>query len=478
MHPWRITFFIFTVLGLLLLVSVFSTSNNEGGAASGIELPGITLKYPTTAGFLQEQKQESNLLADSIIHAMEALLPKEDFRLSIPDFSKMDTARMVRIAYPEDRENFIQGLNARFQSGRCRILHYGDSQLEGDRISGYLRNRLQGVYGGSGPGFLPVKQVYDQLAAEVLVTDNWLRYAVFDPTQAKLPDMNYGLYTSISRFTPADSIRPDSLHAAKLATVEASITIRPSAKSFKRLQQFTRIGLHYGNAYAPVEVQVFINGELTKETRLIADGAYHCFEIVTGGVAGEIHIELESAISPDFYGFTLDGDEGVQLDNIAMRGSSGTVFNKMNPTSFKRMADRLDPQIVILQYGGNTVPYIKDSLAVINYTRYLINHIQWVRKRIPEAQILFIGPGDMSTLVNGNYITYPLLPYMDKQLKQSCTSNGVAYWSMFDAMGGENSMQYWVEQELAASDYTHFSPKGSRIISELFFNALYLDLTR
>jgi lysophospholipase L1-like esterase len=97
---------------------------------------------------------------------------------------------------------------------------------------------------------------------------------------------------------------------------------------------------------------------------------------------------------------------------------------------------------------------------------------------MPEAVFLFIGPGDMSTLVNGNYTTYPLLPYLDKQLKQRCLANGVAYWSMFEAMGGENSMQYWVEQELASTDYTHFSPKGSRIISELFFNALYLDLSR
>ena len=476
MRPGKIALFIFIVLGLLLLISVFSTSDN--GKSSGIDLPGITVKYPTTSGFLQEEKTETNLLADSIVHAIEALLPKEEFKPSIPDFTKIDTTRLLRIAWPENRGIIVNELHTHLESDRCRILHYGDSQLEGDRISGYLRNRLQGIYGGTGPGFLPVKQVYEQLAAEITVTDNWLRYAVFDPTQEKLPDMNYGVYASVSRFTAVDTSFADSIQTETLPEVTAGITIRPSGRSFSRLKQFNRIGLHYGNALAPVEVGVFVNGELIKETILIADGAYHCFEIVTGSTPAEVHIELSGTISPDFYGLTLDGESGIQLDNIAMRGSSGTIFNKMDSYGFSRMAAKLDPKVVILQYGGNTVPYIKDSVGVVNYTRYLSGHINWLRKRLPDAVFLFIGPGDMSTLVNGNYITYPLLSYLDQQLKQRCTSNGVAYWSIFEAMGGENSMQYWVEQGLAANDYTHFSPKGSRIISELFFNALYLDLSR
>lgn len=476
MRPGKIALFIFTVLGLLLLISVFSTSGD--GKSSGIEFSGVTVKYPTTSIFLQEQKAETNLRADSIVHAIEAVLPIEEFKPSIPDFSKIDTVRLVRIAWPENKGRFVSELHAHLVSDRCRILHYGDSQLEGDRISGYLRNRLQGIYGGTGPGFLPVKQVYHQLAAEIDVTDNWLRYAVFDPTQDKLPDMNYGVYTSVSRFTPAESLYLDSTNNEIRPLTTAGITIRPSFKSFSRLRQFKNIGLHYGNALAPVEISVSVNGELVNESALIADGSYHCFEIVTGSTPAEVYIELTGTISPDFYGLTLDGESGIQLDNIAMRGSSGTIFNRMSTYGFNKMAARLNPGVVILQYGGNTVPYIKDSVGVVNYTRYLSGHINWLRNRMPEAIFLFIGPGDMSTLLNGDYITYPLLPYLDKQLKRSCVSNGVAYWSMFKAMGGENSMQYWVEQQLAANDYTHFSPKGSRIISELFFNALYLDLSR
>ena len=34
------------------------------------------------------------------------------------------------------------------QSLKVRIMHYGDSQIEGDRISGRLRERLQKEFGG------------------------------------------------------------------------------------------------------------------------------------------------------------------------------------------------------------------------------------------------------------------------------------------------------------------------------------------
>jgi hypothetical protein len=37
-------------------------------------------------------------------------------------------------------------------------------------------------------------------------------------------------------------------------------------------------------------------------------------------------------------------------------------------------------------------------------------------------------------------------------------------------------MKHWVDQKLAGSDYTHFSSSGTKVVSELFFVALYLDL--
>ncbi len=55
---------------------------------------------------------------------------------------------------PEDSMGFakmVMALEKVRQGGSARILHFGDSQIEGDRITGDLRDALQRVYGGEGP---------------------------------------------------------------------------------------------------------------------------------------------------------------------------------------------------------------------------------------------------------------------------------------------------------------------------------------
>lgn len=480
MNPWKIFLFFISILLILLMVTLISKPVIMDGMRSedGFVAGKMIIKYPTIESFKESGKPKDNTKADSVITLIGANVPDKDIAPMVPDFSRIDTSGIERISYPAGPGNFPESLRELIESGSCRILHYGDSQLEGDRISGFLRNRLQGIYGGSGPGFIPIRQVYEQMSAEVIVSDNWLRFASFDPTQQKISDKNYGLYASLSRFTAHDHFSVDSALFDSLGISKASITISPSKKSYPGLRRYNNIGLHYGNSSYPVKITVKSGAEIISESSLIPDRAYHCFEIRTESTPEVITIELEGKVSPDFYGLTLDGKGGVKLDNVAMRGGSGTIFSTLNSGSFRSMAGRLNPEVIIFQYGGNTIPYVKDSLGITNYVKYLAGNIKWVQRQIPGAMILFIGPSDMSTIINGEMVTYPLLPYLDEKLKQTCNENGWAFWSMFNAMGGKNSMPHWVNQGLAANDYTHFSSKGTRIISELFFTALYIDLKK
>ncbi|MGC1633607.1 MAG: lipase [Gelidibacter sp.] len=484
--PFKIVLYIVITLLVLLGITFFSTSKkfDNGITQEGFFIGDHHIKYPTFDSFLQESGSDRshNKSLDSIVSNIENLVkdldddkPATSLKPKIPDFKKIDTSKVQRISYPDNRLAFIAQLRESLESGRCRIIHYGDSQLEGDRISAYLRNRLQGIYGGSGPGFIPIVQVYHQISANVTPSDNWTRHAYFDPTQAKFPHKKYGAYSSLSRFTEAyetvDSLLLDSLKIRK-----ATITIGVPTKSYGLLKTFTKIGLHYGHTVAPTTIKVYNEDVLIKSENLIADGSYHKFPIDLATTPSNLKIEIESKISPDFYGLTLDGNSGISLDNVAMRGSSGTIFAGTNSGNFEKMYQQLQPELLIFQYGGNSVPYLKDSLAVKEYASYLKNHINWVKRKSSNANMIFIGPSDMTTNENGQMKTYPLLPYLNKILKQTCKENDIAFWSMYDAMGGKNSMQHWVDQGLAANDYTHFSPSGTKIISELFFLALYLDL--
>jgi hypothetical protein len=63
-------------------------------------------------------------------------------------------------------------------------------------------------------------------------------------------------------------------------------------------------------------------------------------------------------------------------------------------------------------------------------------------------------------------------------MKKSCFEAGAAYWDLFGAMGGVNSMPSWVSQGLAGNDYIHFTPKGSSYASQLFYDAFIAEYTK
>jgi hypothetical protein len=65
-------------------------------------------------------------------------------------------------------------------------------------------------------------------------------------------------------------------------------------------------------------------------------------------------------------------------------------------------------------------------------------------------------------------------------LRTNTLAQGGAYWDLYRAMGGRNSMVSWVEAEppLAATDYTHFSIQGANKVAELFYEALVYDMDR
>lgn len=490
-RPIQISLFILFVLGVLFGLMFLSQKGGVQKAQTqddGFSYEGISVKYPTHTTFLGLEK-DSSLTRQDILEVTQIVTPldietdesKKDIALTeeikkLPDFSEIDTTRIVRIKYPEGNPDFASELREKLSSRACRIIHYGDSQIEGDRITGYLRNRLQGMYGGSGPGFLPVLPVYRQISAIVEPSENWERFAFFDPTQKKFSHRKYGAYLSASRFTVYQKELPDSTMVDSLPIIKASVKIGKSRKTYAKFRYFTNIGLHYGNCNFPIKVSVYNDGVLVQQDNLIADGKYHQYKIRTATTPTDLKIELEGKVSADFYGLTLDGGSRVQIDNVAMRGASGTVFANSSAAIYGQMMRQLKPKIVIMQYGGNTMPYLKDSTDVTKYAKRIARQVNWIRRRAKNTSIVFIGPTDMCLPVNGKMETYPLLPYLNAELMKTCLENNVAYWSMYDAMGGKGAMKLWVDEKLTAKDYMHFTWKGTKIISELFFIALYLDL--
>ena len=108
--------------------------------------------------------------------------------------------------------------------------------------------------------------------------------------------------------------------------------------------------------------------------------------------------------------------------------------------------------------------------SIQGYKNGLIAQVKLFQKMAPEAKLLFIGPADMSTNVKGEKQTYPQLEPTIEILKQVCAETGIAFWNLYEAMGGHNSMLKWVDANLAGKDYLHFTRDGASKVADMLFN--------
>lgn len=381
------------------------------------------------------------------------------------DYNDAGKANLVRF--------FTQLANA--ANKKIRILHYGDSQIEGDRMTSFLRQRIQEQFGGNGPGFIPAINVYSTISYDETYSDNFQRYTNFGGLALK-HSRNYGILNSVGRFTPEMEIN-DSL-LASVPITKAWIKINVGRLAYSRAKKYNNVYLHYSDVKTSCKINVYQNGNLIVSDSLKKDGGYHIFPFQFPGFPGELKFEFEAKTSPNILGFSLEGDIGVQVDNIGMRGSSGTFFGRINQSLAKRIYDAQNVELFIMQFGGNNIPYVSDSSMARKNVSYFKSQLYTIKKLRPSATIIVIGPSDMSTLIDGEYTTYPILPYYVQQMRKATLEVGAAYFDMYAAMGGTNSMVAWVESGLAGKDYIHFTNKGASIASQKFYDALMTAYTK
>ena len=383
-----------------------------------------------------------------------------------------DSAALAQLSLAKERMRIQSGTNgfkhlSRFferagslpkTGGKLRVLHYGDSQIETDRITNYLRNELQKRFGGAGAGWVPAVEVVPTGAVKQSASANWKRYTIYGKLDASI---THSRYAPLGTFATYDS-------------GQAELRFKKSNIAYGRAANFEQVKLLYGNYTREAKLNVFVGDSLFSSHRLPVDSAQRTLTWALSSNSGELRFVFDGG-PVECYAVGFEGNSGIQVDNIGMRGSSGTIFRKMDRGQLSRRL-REDPVgLVILQYGGNTVPYVKDSVAAMNYGRWIQSQIRLFQELLPETPILLIGPSDMAHKVGDTFVTYPMLETVRDELKKAAFETGCGYWDLYEVMGGRNSMEAWVTADppLAGTDYVHFTPKGALRVAELLVRALF-----
>ena len=276
-----------------------------------------------------------------------------------------------------------------------------------------------------------------------------------------------------SRFAPVvqDSFANDSIY------YESWLRVNRSANAYSNSKFYTRVRLFYGHNQSEVVLKFLADGEFISLNPLPPRPQADVLTWDFDKTPEELTMVFEGYDSPDLYAVSLEGKNGIVVDNIAMRGSSGTLFTKMDTKLLNQCYDSLNVSLVLLQFGGNTIPYMDSEKEAENYGKGIARQIRHFKSWIPGACVIVIGPADMSIKEKDQFVTDPMVPVVRDALRNAAFDAGAGYFDIYEVMGGENSMPLWVEADppMAAPDYTHFSRRGSNKIAEVFINSLFAD---
>jgi len=353
---------------------------------------------------------------------------------------------------------FAAARNLGETQAKLRVMHYGDSQIEADRITRTLRNALQKRFGGEGPGLVHAVEVVPTAAIKQSASSNWKRFTVFGKQDKSITHNRFGV---LGAFGQNDSL-------------VSELRFSPSNMAHDRARSFSEVTLYYGNYSSASQLSVYVNDSLYKTAELPADSLPKTYRFRVKSRNAEVKLVFEGG-TVECYALAFDGVAGIQVDNIPMRGSSGTIFRKMDRRTLAAQWRALDPGLILLQYGGNTVPYIADTAAAQNYGKWMQSQITLIQEILPEVAIIVIGPSDMAYKEKDEYVTFPYLEVVRDELKAAALAKGCGYWDIYEVMGGRNSMAAWVAADppLAGADYIHFTPKGANRVGDIFVKALF-----
>ena len=352
-----------------------------------------------------------------------------------------DTAEITRF----DRfvEKLIDGKNV-------RIAFLGDSYIEGDIISQDLRDQLQRTFGGRGVGFVPCAIPFEILRKSVRRSvSGWTAYSL----------MNTGAI-------PA-SYRDKFFMSGYLAAGHRGSTAHwQSTDLFPTLDSCTRARVLI-TSREESDIEIVVNDTLKHKFNV--PGAEYVRELYVEAPVKSLKMNILSG-NVLCHGASLEGGQGVIVDNMSIRGNSGyTIFG--SGAAVNRQVDKLwDYDLIIMEYGLNAMqPGQRD------FTKYqgkLCDMIAYVKRCFPNAAILILGVSDRCVKGEGGWKSMNSVEIMTPFQRRASQLEGVAFWEMGKVIMSYGGIKGFVENGWAAGDYIHINFKGGARVAKPLGDAI------
>ena len=348
-------------------------------------------------------------------------------------------------------DHFFSQLRQAETLGRpVRIAYFGDSFIEGDILTCDLRELFQDTFGGAGVGWV----------------DCGSRISGFRQT----------VRHQFSGLTAYEVVQRPFVHSCEgiaeryfTAHEGARITLNGSSQR-KHIDAWQQATL-----YLRTDHGVRVTAIAGSDTLVNQLEGSRTLRTVT------LHQPSMSRVSYRFdhigagtllYGVALESPRGVIVDNFSMRGSSGTPLAQIPINTLRAFAHQRPYDLIVLHYGLNVASPKSHPSVYHGYIKQMGKAIDHLRAAFPEASFLVVSMPDRDQRTDAGLLTMRGVEALVACQQLMAREHGVAFFNLFQAMGGRESMATLVSRGMANKDYTHLSFAGGRHLARIIFDSL------
>jgi len=333
-----------------------------------------------------------------------------------------------------------------------RIAFFGDSFIEADIFTADLREMLQQKFGGCGVGLVNITSNVNGFRPTVKHSyRGWKTHAVTDSLYFERRKQGINGHYFIPSPGAYVDLSGQTKYASRLDTCEQS----------------TIYFYNTGNLSLSAQVNKKHNFEKT------FGPSDKLQKMSVKGRIGKVRWTVNQADQALFFGATMDGLQGMVVDNLSLRGSSGLSLRYIPEKALKDFNEQRPYDLIVLQYGLNIATPRGSNYD--SYYKGMIQTIDHLKECFPEAGILLLSVGDRDYKSDtGQMRTMLGVKNLIRYQQNLAAETHIAFWNMFEAMGGEGSMAKLVQAKpaMANYDYTHINFKGGDYLAELLYETM------
>lgn len=337
------------------------------------------------------------------------------------------------------------------------IAHIGDSHIQADILSGSIRQKLQLKFGNAGRGLIfPYRVAKSNEPASYKTVTN----VTWDSKRNVFYDKP--LPIGVSGFT--------------VDTKDSAAEINLTVKDQPGLgYSFTKFTLFHDRGPSNYDITVCDdqNCERGKLRSIDKSASPFVSELKFDKPVRQLYLRnsvADTAMqkSTRIYGMLLENDSAGVLYN--MIGVNGAEYRHYNLSKyFMQQFTFLNSDLVIVSMGTNEAfngTFDKDL-----FYHNIDTLITGIRNANPNVAIILTTPGDSFKRSRKGRVKNPDVKTAEQTIIQYSIDHHIAYWDLFEVMGGFGSMAKWYTAKLSAKDKVHFSGKGYQIQGDLFYRA-------